>query len=230
MTPTALMLFTAGLGTRMGALTRAHPKPLVEVAGKALVDHALDQVGPCAPERIVANLHYLPDQIVAHLQNRQNIAFSDETDTILDTGGGLKAAIPLLGGGPVFTLNTDAVWTGNRALATLAANWNPELMEGLLLLIPTERATGHSGQGDFCLDSHHRVTRGRGHVYTGAGILRTEGLLAFEERAFSLNRLWDRMIARGTLYGCVHGGGWCDVGRPESLAVAEALLSGDGNV
>ena len=222
--PDAVMLFTAGLGTRMGDLTRERPKPLIEVAGRALVDHALDQVAAVAPNRIVANLHYRPDQMRRHLEAVPGLRFSDETETILETGGGLKAAVPLFGSGPVFTLNTDAIWTGPSPLVTLRDHWAAK-MEGLLLLIPRTAATAHTGPGDFDIDGTGRIGRGRALVYTGAAILRTEDLERIEEKVFSLNRLWDRMISRGGLYGCVHHGGWCDVGRPEAIPLAEALLA-----
>jgi MurNAc alpha-1-phosphate uridylyltransferase len=216
------MLFAAGFGTRMGALTAELPKPLIPVGGRALIDHALAQAGEV--ERIVVNLHYRPEMIRAHLSGRPGIAFSAETDTILETGGGLKNALPLLGRGPVYALNTDAVWTGEPALAQLAADWDAERMDGLLLLVPRDRATGHNGAGDFLMDADGRLARGPGLVYTGAQILRTEGLADISDPIFSLNRLWDRMVDRGRLFGVVHKGGWCDVGRPESIPLAEDML------
>ena len=221
--PDALMLFAAGLGTRMGALTANRPKPLIEVAGKALIDRALALVDGAGIARTVVNLHYLPGQIRNHLKDR-NIAFSDESDTVLETGGGLKQALPLLGPGPVFTLNTDAVWTGENGLDELRRAWDPARMDGLLLLVPKASATGYIGAGDFDMDTDGRLRRGRDFVYTGAQILRPDGLAAIPDRVFSLNRLWDRMLAEGRLYGCVHQGGWCDVGRPDSIPLAEALL------
>lgn len=216
------MLFAAGFGTRMGALTADRPKPLIPVGGQTLIDHALAQAR--GVERIVVNLHYRSEMIRAHLSGRPDIAFSDETDTILETGGGMKSALPLLGSGPVYALNTDAVWTGAAALAQLAAAWDAERMDGLLLLVPRDRATGHSGAGDFLMDGEGRLARGPGLVYTGAQILRTEGLADISDPVFSLNRLWDRMAAKGRLFGVVHRGGWCDVGRPESILLAENML------
>lgn len=226
--PRALMLFAAGLGTRMGALTSDRPKPLIQVGGKALIDHALAQVAGI--DRVVVNLHYLPDQIRAHLAGRPDIDFSAETETILETGGGLRQALPLLGPGPVFTLNSDAVWTGPPATAQLAAAWDPARMDGLLLLVPRERAMGHRGAGDFLMAENGRLTRGPGLVYSGAQILKTDDLAEILDPVFSLNLVWDRMIARGRLFGLVHPGGWCDVGRPESLPLAEALAKGAGDV
>jgi MurNAc alpha-1-phosphate uridylyltransferase len=224
MTVEALMLFTAGFGTRMGVLTKDRPKPLIAVGGRTLLDHALDQADRAGVRRIVANLHYLPEQIRQHLSTRPDIAFSAESETILETGGGLRRALPLLGRGPVLILNTDAVWTGRNPLAELRKAWNPARMDGLLLLVPREGATGHTGGGDFDLDSDGRIRRGQSHVYTGAGIVRTEGLAAIDEEVFSLNHLWNDMAGQGRLYGTVHHGGWCDVGRPESIPLAERML------
>lgn len=222
------MLFAAGFGTRMGTLTAHRPKPLIPVAGKPLIDHALAIADAAGVRRIVANTHYLADQIAAHLAPR-GVALSPERDRILETGGGLKAALPLLGGSPVLTLNTDAVWTGHNPLSQLMAAWDGARMDGLLLLLPADRARGHRGTGDFLVDAEGRLTRAMGApapVYLGAQMLRTEGLAGIGETVFSLNLLWDRMIAAGRLFGVIHDGGWCDVGRPDGIAEAEALLQG----
>jgi len=224
--PPPLMLFAAGFGTRMGALTADRPKPLIPVAGRPLIDHALALADDAEITRIVANIHYLPDQITTHLAPR-DIALSHETPAILETGGGLKAALPLLGGNPVLTLNTDAVWTGANPLTQLIAAWDSARMDGLLLLLPAACATGHSGTGDFLIDADGRLTRAKGAagaVYLGAQMLRTAGLADITAEVFSLNLLWDRMITDGRLFGLIHDGGWCDVGRPEGIAQAETLL------
>ncbi|HMO07398.1 MAG TPA: nucleotidyltransferase family protein [Paracoccaceae bacterium] len=221
--PSALMLFAAGFGTRMGVLTADRPKPLIAVAGVPLIDRALALVEAAGIGRIVVNTHYLGDRIAAHLAGRPGITLSPEAPDILDTGGGLRAALPLLGPGPVFTLNPDGVFTGANPLAELAAAWDPARMEALLLLGPIV------AQGDFACGPDGRLARsagGPGHRYLGAQILDPEGLHDIQEIAFSLNRLWDAMIARGTLFGLAHAGGWCDVGTPEGIAAAEALLGG----
>ncbi len=227
MQPFALMLFAAGFGTRMGALTRDRPKPLIPVAGRALLDHALDIAAtPCVAHRVI-NLHYLGGQIAQHLQG-QDIALSWE-DPILDTGGGLRAALPLLGSGPVMMLNTDAVWTGANPLEQLAAAWDGARMDGLLLLAQPDQALGHKGAGDFLVDAQGRLSRAKGAagpIYLGTQILRPDGLAAIDQQAFSLNLLWDQMIAQGRLYGVFHQGGWCDVGHPEAIPLAESLLHG----
>jgi N-acetyl-alpha-D-muramate 1-phosphate uridylyltransferase len=222
--PKALMLFAAGLGTRMRPLTDDRPKPLIEVAGRALLDHALGQTR--GDERVVVNLHYRGEQIRKHLKGRATIAFSAETETRLETGGGLKAALPLLDADPVFVMNSDAVWTGANPLDQLAAAWDGTRMEALLLLVPKDRARGHAGKGDFLIGPDGRLTRGPGHIYTGAHITRTGRIGAWPEARFSLNPVWDAMAVEGRLYGVIHQGGWCDVGRPDSIALAEEMLRG----
>jgi MurNAc alpha-1-phosphate uridylyltransferase len=223
--PDAVMLFAAGFGTRMGALTTSRPKPLIKVAGRALIDHALDQVEAAGVARKVANLHYFPEQLQTHLVDR-NIAFSVETPDILETGGGLRHAMPLLGAGPVFTMNTDAVWTGENPISQLGDLWKPDKMDALLLLVEPSHAFGHSGKGDFLRSETGEIRRGSGYIYSGVQIIKTEGLAEIPDRAFSLNLLWDCLMSGGRLFGAVHSGRWCDVGRPESIAVAEAMLNG----
>ena len=227
MTPKAIMIFAAGRGTRMGALTKGRPKPLIEVGGRALIDHALDLTRDpaVAPLNCVANLHYHGDLLRHHLAG-SGVVLSDESDMLRETGGGLKKALPLLGEGPVFTLNSDAVWDGPNPLRTLVNGWDGDRMDGLLLLIPRENALGHKGLGDFLVDEEGRLGRGTGLVYSGAQIIRTDGLSTIQDPVFSLNRLWDDMLRKDTLYGAVHSGRWCDVGQPESLPLAEALLRG----
>jgi len=174
----------------------------------------------------VANLHYRGDQLAAHLRDR-NVALSWETEQILETGGGLRAALPLLGPGPVLTLNSDAVWTGANPLQELMAAWDAARMDALLLLLPVAQALGHSGSGDFLLDAENRISRAKGApglVYSGAQIIRTGLLEQMPEKVFSLNLLWDKMILQGRAFGMVHQGGWCDVGRPDCIPIAEALL------
>ncbi len=220
--PDSIMLFAAGFGTRMGTLTRDVPKPLIPVGGRPLIDHALDIVDAHGPLRRVVNTHYRADQMEAYLADR-NVTLSPEQPRILDTGGGLRAALPLLGPEPVFTLNTDAVWSGPNPLDLLAASWEPERMDALLLCVPLSRALGRKGAGDFTLDQG-QLLRGGDLVYTGAQILRTDDLAEIPETAFSLNLLWNRMDARGRLFGLTYPGTWCDVGHPEGIALAETLL------
>lgn len=218
------MLFAAGFGTRMGDLTQATPKPLIKVAGRALVDHTLDHVNAITPETIVANTHYLHEQMVDHLA-ATNVQLSHETPDILETGGGLRHALPLLGQGPVFSSNTDAIWQGPNPFEIALDAWQPDEMDGLLVCIPQAQAIGHKGQGDFTLGADGRITRGPGVIYGGVQILRTEGLADIKEPAFSLNLLWDQLLAKGRLFGVSYPGRWCDVGSPEGIALAEQMLS-----
>lgn len=225
------MLYAAGFGTRMGPLTTGRPKPLIPVAGRALIDHALALADAAGVARVVVNTHYLADQIAAHLAQRLaagGLALSHEPE-ILETGGGLRAAEGLLAADPVYTLNTDAVWTGPNALRTLAAGWDATRMDALLLVVPAARATGYRGAGDFALGADGRLARGPGVlpdvVYTGAQILSPRLLDGIEAQKFSTNLGWNIAAARGRLFGVLHPGGWCDVGRPESIPLAEALLA-----
>ena len=226
MRPRAAMIFAAGLGTRMGALTQVRPKPLIPVAGRPLIDQALGFAKDAAAQPIVVNVHWKADQLRDYLA-REPVLIADETERLLETGGGLKAARPLLGDGPVWTLNSDAAWAGPNPLLALARAWRPG-MEALLLLIPRDRARGYAGPGDFALDATGRLARGTAFVYTGAQILRTEGLAEMSDPVFSLNRLWDRAAERGGLFGLPYDGDWCDVGRPENLLLAEEILTRTG--
>lgn len=222
--PTSALLFAAGFGTRMAPLTDTRPKPLVEVAGRALLDHTLDLCKAAQVPKLVVNTHYRADQIATHLAGR-DVLISRETPEILETGGGLRHALPLLGDGPVFTVNTDAIWTGPNPLTALAAAWQPDRMEALLMCVPLAQTLGHGSKGDFEMASDDRLTRGGPMVYGGIQIINPAGLAEIPERAFSLNLLWTRMMQRGTLFGLTHPGRWCDVGRPESVALAEDLLA-----
>lgn len=222
------MLFAAGFGTRMGELTKDRPKPLIKVAGKPLIDHALDLVEKSGERNTVVNVHYLADQIEAHLSGR-DITLSFETPDILDTGGGLRHAMPFLGDAPVFTMNTDAVWSGPNPLLHLAKKWRPEVMDALLLCIPRANAWGHKGQGDFISDTHGKGARGPGSVYSGLQIVKTNQLSQIEQTAFSLNLLWDRMLQDNSLYIDEYPGSWCDVGSAEGIQEAETMLA-HGNV
>lgn len=225
--PDTLMIFAAGLGTRMGEMTRHRPKPLIEVAGRPLIGHALALARSRGIGRVVVNTHAHAEQMRDWLAaNAPEARISHETER-LETGGGLLHALPLLDAGTVFTLNADMVWRGANPLDTLARGWDPSRMDALLTLLPRARATGHAGPGDFFLAPDGRLSR-RGDapaadfVYPGCQILKTSALDGFSPGPFSLNRVWDRLLARGRLFGCLHPGGWCDVGRPEGIALAEA--------
>ncbi len=221
----SLMIFAAGFGTRMGPLTQHQPKPMVQVAGLPLIDHALRVARAAGVGKIVINLHYLGAQIAAHLAG-QDVIFAHEAQ-ILETGGGLKAALPLLGQGPVLLLNSDAVWQGENPLTALLAAWRPDEMDALLLLTPPERALGHAGRGDFILGQDGRISRAKGQIapiYLGAQIMQPDLVRDYPETVFSLGRIWDVMIARQRAFGLIYGGKWCDVGTPDGVALAERML------
>jgi len=224
------MIFAAGLGTRMGELTRDRPKPLIPVGGRALIDHALALAREAGIPRIVVNTHAHPGQMRAHLaQVAPDVLVSHEPE-LLETGGGLKRALPLLGSGPVFTLNADMVWRGPNPLAALAVAWEGSRMGALLALVPRPAALGHQGPGDFFRAPDGRLTRRApapraDWVYAGAQILDPAALDGFAEGGFSLNPVWDALIAAGRLFGLPYSGVWVDVGRPESIALADAELA-----
>jgi MurNAc alpha-1-phosphate uridylyltransferase len=217
------MIFAAGFGTRMQPLTNDMPKPLIKVAGKALLDHAISLANDATLEKIVVNTHYFPDQIQTHL-HETNTIISHEIDSVLDTGGGLKNALGLLGDGPVFTMNSDAVWTGENPFEQLRRAWNPDQMDALLLLSNPMDAAGHKGKGSFLVGTRNALTRGDGAVFLGAQIIKTGLVKDMPQDVFSLNAVWDQMIENGRVYGTFHSGGWCDVGYPEAIPIAESLL------
>ncbi|MGB0504593.1 MAG: nucleotidyltransferase family protein [Pikeienuella sp.] len=224
------MVLAAGFGTRMGELTKDRPKPLIKVAGRALIDHSLDHCDAAGIQRAVVNLHYRGEQLMDHLSNRHSlkIEFSEETE-ILETGGGVVKALPQLNRQTFYTINSDAIWTGGSPLQTLQSTWEPEKMSALLLLVPTKRALGYTRAGDFFLDQDNRVRR-RGeadsatYVFTGAQIITAQSFDAAPAGAFSLNVIWNQILAAGRLYGVVHDGDWVDVGSPVGLEAAERAL------
>lgn len=227
-TPRALMLFAAGFGTRMGAMTADTPKPLLTLGGQTLIDRALDIATAAGVTNTVVNLHHFGDQIATHLAARKNISLSWERDQILETGGGLRHALPLLGKDPVFTINPDVAFSGPNPLIQLHNAWDSAAMDGLLLLLPMTAVKGRDGRPDFLLGKDGRISRAGAtghHLYIGAQIIRTNGLTAIPDAAFSLNLLWDQMIATRRAYGLIYPGDWCDVGTPQGLIDAEKMLA-----
>lgn len=223
---TPLMIFAAGFGTRMGDLTKDRPKPLIPVAGKPLIDRALDLAADAGCSPTVANAHYLADQMEKHLEGT-GVRVSREDAEILDTGGGLKQALPLLGEGPVLTLNPDVIWSGPNPLSLLRENWSQTDHGALLLCVPLSRAIGRLGGGDFGVDELGGASRGGDLVFGGAQMIRTEIVAEQPERVFSLNRIWDHLISENRLQVLEYPGHWCDVGRPDGIVLAERMLAGD---
>lgn len=237
--PKTAMVLAAGLGTRMRPLTDDRPKALVEVGGRALIDHVLHRLGESGVERAVVNVHWFAERLESHLAARKDgpeILISDERAELLETGGGLKKAGPLLGPDPVFVANIDSVWTdngapGDGALNQLARLWNPSIMDAALLLARREGAIGFEGGGDFFLADDGRLTfRGEAaeapFAYMGAHICRPDYVADGPVGPFSLSGFWRRSAAAGRLYGCVLDGDWMHVGDPEARDAAEAKLAG----
>jgi N-acetyl-alpha-D-muramate 1-phosphate uridylyltransferase len=235
--PSTAMVLAAGLGKRMRPLTATRPKPLVEVAGKPLIDHCFDRLRAAGVRKAVVNVHYLADALEAHLSNRVtglDIAVSDERERLLETGGGLVRALPLIDADPFLVVNSDNLWVDGPvdSLRLLAANWDDERMDALLLLVPLARAHCHKGQGDFHMSASGALKRRKPgsvapFVYTGIQIV-SKRLFRGElpEGAFSTNILWDRAMAEGRLHGVVHEGLWFDVGAPANIARTEEILAG----
>jgi len=231
------MLMAAGLGKRMRPLTATRPKPLIQVAGQALIDHALDRIEEAGIRRTVVNVHYLADAIEAHLRTRARrtgatYVISDERAKLLETGGGLVKALPLLGDQPFLCAASDNLWLNGPfdSIRQLAARWDPAIMDVLLLMVPHAHATGHKGPGDFHMDGMGRVTRRRPgrvapFVFTTVQII-SPGLIADPPSDhFSTNIFWDRAIAAGRAYGAVHPGLWFDVGTPQAIPLVEAGIN-----
>jgi len=227
------MVLAAGMGTRMRPLTDAMPKPLVQVAGRALLDHVLDRLGDAGVECAVVNVHHFAEQIISHVaaRTRPRIVISDERGLLLDTGGGVVKALPELGDAPFYHLNADTIWIdGVRSnLARLAAGFEPQAMDALLLLAPTAGSIGYDGRGDFTMAPDGRLLpRGERQVtpfvYAGAAILSPALFADAPPGAFSLTTLFARAAAAGRLYGLRLEGLWMHVGTPEAIAAAEAAI------
>jgi len=234
--PKTAMVMAAGLGKRMRPLTVSRPKPLIEVAGKPLIDHVFDRLAAAGVERAVVNVHYLADQLEAHLRARVKgieLAISDERKQLLETGGGLVQARDLLGDQPFLCVNSDNLWVDGPtdAIRLLASQWDDARMDALLLLVPLARATCHRGQGDFRLDAFGRITERRKpgrlapFVFTGIQILSPRVIRDWPEGPFSTNLFWNRAMQEGRLWGAVHQGLWFDVGSPKAIRATELALA-----
>lgn len=216
------MILAAGRGTRMMPLTADRPKPMIKVAGRALLDHALEAATGCDP--VVVNTHYLADQIMDHLSRRE-VHVMHETPTLLDSGGGVRNALPVLGQGPFVTLNSDNVWKGPNPVQVLRSEWDAARMDALLLIVPMLHAVGRRGAGDFDLLPDGRVTPAKdGDVYSGAQILGRGLVGRWPEGAFSMWEIWREALAAGRLFGCLYPGQWADVGHPDGIRLAEDML------
>jgi MurNAc alpha-1-phosphate uridylyltransferase len=231
--PTTAMVLAAGLGKRMRPLTDTTPKPLIEVAGKTLLDWGLDTLTLGGVERAVVNVHYLGGQIIDHVATRTKplIEISDERDELLDSAGGIVKALPQLGSEPFYILNADTFWIdGDRSqIEALALAWDSDSMDILLMLAHPDHATGHSGSIDFQIDADGRLSRARGasegFIYAGAGIIHPRIFAGAEPTAHSLNLYFDRAISEGRLFGQVMDGHWITVGTPDAIEPAEQAVA-----
>jgi N-acetyl-alpha-D-muramate 1-phosphate uridylyltransferase len=231
---THAMILAAGFGTRMRPLTLTTPKPLVKVAGKALIDYGIDKLRDAEVPRAVVNGHYLADQIETWSKTigSPQVTFSDERDAILDTGGGIVRARSLLGADPFFVLNADCFWLDGKtpALDRLRRAWNNDGMDCLLLLCDPDHTTGYDAKGDFILDAEGRIVRrkemsdAKALAYIGVYLVHPRLFEAAPPGAFSMNRLWDKAMADGRLFGLAHDGHWLHVGTVDAIQAAEDVL------
>jgi len=229
------MIMAAGLGNRMRPLTDTRPKPLVEVAGKAMIDHCFDKLAAAGIGKAVVNVHYMADMLEAHLAALSYpvaIRISDERAQLMETGGGLVQAEPLIAEDNFFCINSDNLWIDGPAnsLHQLAEAWDEDRMDALLLLVPRLTAHNYKGSGDFHLDGEKRISRKlpgqeAPMIYSGIQLLSKRLLRDPPEGPFSTNILWERAIGEGRLFGSVHQGEWFEVGSPEAIAPTEAALA-----
>ncbi|MES1990381.1 MAG: nucleotidyltransferase family protein [Pseudomonadota bacterium] len=229
------MVMAAGKGTRMQPLTNAMPKPLVPFMGRPLIDHVLDRLEEAGIEEVIVNSHHFADMLEAHVLKRERprIVLSDERGELLDTGGGAKKALPLLGDDPVITFNSDSVWyegdgTGEN-IRNLINYFDPDTMDALLMIADAGTTIGFVGRGDFHMDAEGRLTR-RGDaamapcMFAGVQVIKPQLFAGGPSGAFSTNLIWDRLIAKGTLFGHRMRGTWMHVGTPEDLEKSETFL------
>ncbi|MXQ12034.1 sugar phosphate nucleotidyltransferase [Microvirga makkahensis] len=232
--PHTAIVLAAGLGKRMLPITATMPKPLVKVAGESLIDFALDKLHEAGIGRVVVNVHHFADMLEAHLRTRTfpQIEISDERDQLLETGGGVKKALPLLGSDPFVTFNSDSMWIEgeNPNLKRLVAAWEPGRMDILMLVAPLSTSVGYEGLGDFHCDADGRLRR-RGSdphadfVYAGVAVVKPELVAGTPDGPFSANVFYDRAIVKGRLYGLPLEGQWLHVGEPHTIAEAERCLA-----
>ena len=232
--PDTAMVMAAGLGKRMRPLTATRPKPLIEVAGRSLLDRALDNVAAAGVRHAVVNAHYFADQIEAAVQARRSptrIDVSDERGKLLETGGGITKALPLIMGDAFYTINADNMWIDGAqdTLRLLAARWNAAEMDALLLLVPLARANGYEGRGDFHMDGMGHLTPRGGlkvapFVYSGVQIIARHLFDGEPVEPFTMWRAWNKALESGRMFGISHPGLWFHVGTPASIGETEALL------
>lgn len=228
------MVLAAGLGKRMRPLTASKPKPMVRVAGKPMIDHALDKLAEAGVSRAVVNVHYLGDVLEAHLQGRNSpqVIISDERDLLLETGGGMVKAADQLPD-PFFSLNSDNLWLDGprNCFYDLSRVWDADLMDALLLVVPHTKAVNFRGLGDFNMEASGRLSRRTQSriapfIFTGIQLVSKRLLRDAPQGPFSTNLLWDRALKEERLFGLAFTGRWFEVGTPQAIAPTEAVLRG----
>jgi len=226
------MVFAAGLGTRMRPITDKTPKPLVSVAGRTLIDRALDEFEEAGVETAIVNVHHLADQIEAHLESRPRprIVISNERDLLLDQGGGIKKALPLIGEDPFFVCNTDAFWidAARSNILALAEAFDADAMDAALLLAPTQGSVGIDWAGDFDLDADGRIIRRDGpkpYVYAGVGLMKPQLFAGVADDVFKLAPFFFEAARKGRLHGVVSSGLWLHVGTVAAIEEAERAIA-----
>lgn len=236
MTIKQAMVMAAGLGTRMRPITDTIPKPLVKIAGKPMIDYALDALAEAGVEQVAVNVHHYADQMEAHLRNyrKLEILISDERDALMNNGGGLAKGLKLLGRDPVFVMNSDLFWIGETAgrpsnLQRLAGFFDASRMDFAMLCVALDKTTGHNGKNDFSMAEDGRLSRysdasGHGVVYAGTLVINPSVLEDAPSDAFNINTYYDKAIARGRLYGTMLDGHWLTVGTPEAVGEAEETI------
>ena len=232
--PTEAMVLAAGLGTRMRPITDTKPKPLVEVAGKPLIDHVLDKLAEAGVRHAVVNVHHHADQMVAHLKARSapRVTISDEREELLDSGGGVVKALPSLKGDAIFVLNSDTFWLdgASRNLPRMAEVWDPDRMDALLLVAALTASVGFDGAGDFSFSADGRLRRRAERLVTpfafaGVSIMSRKSFEDAPDGPFSLNRIWDKAIEADRLFGLRLDGTWLHVGTPQAIVEAEQAIA-----
>ncbi len=231
------MILAAGLGTRMAPLTLETPKPLIKLDGKPLIDHAIERLVAGGVDFIVVNVHYKADQLVEHINRKRTelpkvkFVISDETEELLDTGAGVRKALPLFEDEAFLTYNSDSLWIEGMgsSITRMQSRWNPETMDALMLLAPCATAIGYDGRGDFEMDAWGRLKRRpemniAPFVWTGVQIVQSRLFQDAPQGRFSINRQWDRSMSEGRLWGVRLDGVWIHVGTPQALEEAEEFL------
>jgi len=224
------MILAAGLGQRMRPLTNTLPKPLIPVVGKTMLERTFEHLKNTNVSKIVVNTHYLAPLVEEYIKASHPKTLISHEKVLLETGGGIKKALPLLGEEAFFTLNGDSIWRGTEKLTAMEKRWNEAEMDALLLLIPREKAHGYAGRGDFFMSEEGRLSRPKQeqeapYVYIGVQLVHSRLFEGAPEGAFSLNVLWDKSLQRNRLYGHVYQGDYFHISTPEDLRTYELLLA-----